>query len=141
MSAASSPDYEQLLGDALRRSGCETGTLHLLEGALLHLKAQCGLPAHVAEIVRQVPLGKGMAGLAAERREPVQTCNLQSDASSDIRPGAKAVPVQASVALPMLQGGELKGVLGLARAQSHEWSAEEIAQMLSLASGLAAQLP
>lgn len=44
----------------------------------------------------EIPIGKGMAGIAAERRQPVEMCNLQiemcnlqTDTSEIARPGAK----------------------------------------------------
>ena len=127
---------------ALRHHDCQTGTLHLLDpfDGQLKLAAQIGLPPHVVQIVTIVPVGKGMAGLAAERLEPVQTCNLQTDATGDIRPGAKAVPVQASIAVPMLIDGALHGVLGLANADYHEWTEEERAALARTASTVARQL-
>lgn len=104
------------------------------------LRSHMGLPPQVADIVAKVPIGKGMAGLAAERREPVQTCNLQQDKTGDIRPGAKAVPVQASIAVPMLVDGELRGVLGVAKGEEHQWTEEEIKALLVTASDIARQL-
>jgi L-methionine (R)-S-oxide reductase len=136
------PPFETLLDTALAAHDCQTGTLHLLDPAtgLLTLAAHIGLPAHVAAIVATVPVGKGMAGLAAERGEPVQTCNLQTDATGDVRPGAKAVPVQASVAVPMWLDGRLRGVLGFARADFHEWSEAELTAMRATASDVARRL-
>jgi signal transduction protein with GAF and PtsI domain len=134
---------DQLLRDALAAHGCSTGTLHVLDPAdgQLKLAAQVGLPDQVAAIVAVVPVGKGMAGLAAQRREPVQTCNLQTDTTGDIRPGAKAVPVQASIAVPMLVEGRLCGVLGFAKAEYHEWSDDELAALAATAAATAGQLP
>jgi L-methionine (R)-S-oxide reductase len=129
-------ENHRLLREALFASQCQTGTLHQLtvESQVLRLVAQVGLPEEVMKLVHEVPVGKGMAGLAAERKEPVQTCNLQTDESGDVRPGAKAVPVQASIALPILsQEEEVLGVLGLARAEEHEWSPEEIEALQLLA--------
>ncbi|MFN0129739.1 MAG: GAF domain-containing protein [Verrucomicrobiales bacterium] len=136
------PSPEQILQQALAAHSCTTGTLHVLDAVDGHLKlaAQTGLPAPVAAIVAVVPVGKGMAGLAAERREPVQTCNLQTDATGDIRPGAKAVPVQASVAVPMIVDGQLRGVLGFARSDYHEWTAEELQALAATATASARQL-
>jgi len=127
---------------ALTAHGCQTGTLHVLDeaGGQLKLTAQIGLPPHVAEIVAVVPVGKGMAGLAAERCEPVQTCNLQTDTTGDIRPGAKAVPVQASIAVPMMLDGRLRGVLGFAKAEYHEWTPGELAALAATATEVAEQL-
>ena len=132
----------ELLETALAAHGCQTGTFHVLEAStgLLTLASQIGLPPHVAAIVATVPVGKGMAGLAAERGEPVQTCNLQTDTTGDVRPGAKAVPVQASVAVPMWLEGRLHGVLGLARADSHEWSEAELAALRATATEVARRL-
>jgi len=136
-----SPD--RLLHDALAAHGCSTGTLHLIDqtDGQLKLAAHVGLPPHVATIVAVVPVGKGMAGLAAERREPVQTCNLQTDTTGDIRPGAKAVPVQASIAVPMIVDGQLRGVLGFAKPEYHEWSANELTALAATATATARQLP
>ena len=134
---------DQLLLQALAAHGCTTGTLHIVDPADGHLKlaAHIGLPPQVAAIVAVVPVGKGMAGLAAQRREPVQTCNLQTDTTGDIRPGAKAVPVQASIAVPMIVDGQLRGVLGFARADYHEWSADELAALADTAADTARHLP
>jgi GAF domain-containing protein len=135
-------DYDDVLAKALAAAGCQIGTLHLVDPAHGHLvlKSHVGLPDAVAQTVATVPIGKGMAGLAAQRREPVQTCDLQTDTSSDIRPGARAVPVQASVALPMVVDGQLVGVLGVAKASRHEWTESELAAMQALAATVAQQL-
>jgi hypothetical protein len=56
-----------------------------------------------------------MAGLAWERDEPVHTCNLKTDETGDVRPGAKAVDANAAVALPVHRpDGNLRGVVGIA---------------------------
>jgi len=133
---------QELLEAALATHHCQTGTLHLLDetDGQLKLAAQLGLPPHVAQIVATVPVGKGMAGLAAERQQPVQTCNLQTDTTGDIRPGAKDVPVQASVAVPMIVNDRLRGVLGFARPDSHQWSPEELDALTATAAATAARL-
>lgn len=134
---------DQFLHRALAAHDCATGTLHVLDDSdgQLKLAAHVGLPDQVAAIVAVVPVGKGMAGLAAQRLEPVQTCNLQTDTTGDIRPGAKAVPVQASIAVPMIVDGRLRGVLGFARPDYHEWSADELAALAATAAETARQLP
>ena len=130
------------LRSALEANGCQTGTLHVFEAGtgVLMLAAHVGLPPQVAAIVATVPVGKGMAGLAAERGEPVQTCNLQTDTSGDVRPGAKAVPVQASVAVPMWLEGRLWGVLGFARTDSYEWSEADLVALQATAADVARRL-
>ena len=65
--------------------------------------------------MRSIPKGKGMAGLAWERDEPVHTCNLKTDTTGDVRPGAKAVDANAAVAIPIHgSSGEIRGVVGIA---------------------------
>ena len=79
-------EEQERLERIVRRFQADTGTLHLLEDGVLVLKGQVGLPPHVVQIVQRVPVGKGMAGLAAERNAPVSACNIQTDTSGDVRP-------------------------------------------------------
>ena len=82
---------QQWLVDYLRTSTAVAGTVHQREGDGLRLCAASNIPEPVQALVRWVPRGKGMAGLALESGEPVQTCNLKDDSSGQVRPGAKAV--------------------------------------------------
>lgn len=47
-----------------------------------------------------------MAGIAAERHQLVQLCNLQKDISGVARPATKETKVEGSIAVPMLLDGE-----------------------------------
>jgi len=77
-------------------------------------------------MIQEVPVGKGIAGLAAERIAPVSLCNLQTDNTGQARPQAKATGMEGSLAVPALdQQGNLFGVLGIAKAQAHDWSEAE----------------
>jgi L-methionine (R)-S-oxide reductase len=81
----------------------------------LALAAAVNIPPKVREVVAVIPRGKGMAGLAWERDEPVHTCNLKTDTTGDVRPGAKAVDANAAVAIPIHGAdGALRGVVGIA---------------------------
>jgi L-methionine (R)-S-oxide reductase len=93
------------------------------------------------EIVGTVPIGKGIAGLAAERREPIALCNLQTDNSGQARPAAKSTGMEGSLAVPMLVGGELRGVLGVAKACEYDWSSGEKELLLAIAVRLGEQRP
>jgi signal transduction protein with GAF and PtsI domain len=120
------------LEDIIASVRAESGTLHALgaDGAL-HLRAAIGIPGPVLAIVAVVPIGKGMAGLAAERRTPVNSCNIQQDASGDVRPGARATGLAGSVCVPILDAsGALLGTLGVAtRAERTFTEGEERALM------------
>jgi signal transduction protein with GAF and PtsI domain len=126
------------LEDALRATlshfGCQAGTVHLLEDGLLKLRGSVGIPPQVTAIVQTVPIGKGIAGLAAERRAPVTICNLQTDDSGQARPGARATGMEGSLAVPMLdENGTLRGVLGVAKAEAYDWPEAETAGVLAIA--------
>lgn len=122
---------QERLEAIVRRFGADTGTIHLLEGGVLRLRAQVGLPPAVAKIVETVPLGKGMAGLAAERNAPVSSCNIQTDATGDVRPGARETGVNGAIVVPIRDAaGCARGALGIGVHREHEYSADETARLL-----------
>lgn len=98
-------------------------------------------PPQLVEIIRTIPIGKGMAGLAAQRIAPVTACNIQTDASGDVRPGAKATGMEGAIVVPMLGAGdELRGTLGIANRQARDWSAEESAAIIECGRRIAGRL-
>lgn len=106
----------------LLRHDAVAGTVHVtVPGDLdtLALRAAVNIPPKVQEVTARVPRGKGMAGLALERGEPVSTCNLQTDKTGDVRPGAKAVAAQAAVALPVQRDGAV-AIVGMAWMNDRE---------------------
>lgn len=106
---------EAWLKQWIASNGGVAGTVHLRQGDDLVLNAAVNIPPKVAAIVNLVPKGKGMAGLAFERNAPVSTCNLKTDTTGDVRPGAKAVDANAAVAIPIHDvRGEVCGVVGIA---------------------------
>ena len=135
--AAASGDLTAALAATVAHFGCQAGTIHLLREGVLQLAAHKNIPPPVVQIIGTVPIGKGLAGLAAERREPVTICNLQTDTSGQVRPGAKATGMEGSLAVPMLAGGELRGVLGIAKAEAYDWPEAETALVLAVATRLA----
>ena len=136
--AAASGDLTAALAATVAHFGCQAGTIHLLREGVLKLAAHHNIPPPVVQIIGTVPVGKGIAGLAAERREPVTICNLQTDTSGQARPGAKATGMEGSLAVPMLAGGELRGVLGIAKADAYDWPEPETALVLAIAARLSA---
>lgn len=117
----------------LNQFKCVTGTLHTLDRAsgLLVLRAQRGIPAVIMDKVARIPVGKGMAGLAAERRAPVQVCNLQTDASGVAKPGARETQMEGSIAAPMLVDQSIvRGVIGIAKPVAYEFTAAEQSLLL-----------
>lgn len=129
---------QTMLDRVVERFGCAVGTMHRWDAVagLLQLQVQRGLPAALLDRVRQIPLGKGMAGIAAERREPVQVCNLQTDVSGVAQARAKETRMEGSVAVPMLVGGEVRGVLGVAKPVAYEFTAAECTLLLEIAAAI-----
>ena len=107
--------------------GAESCTLHAVrdEPTVLHLEGAIGLPDVVRDKVITVPFGKGMAGICAERRSPVSVCNVQTDTSGVVRPGAKETPVCGAVVVPVLAGDSVVGTIGVGRANDEQYSADE----------------
>ncbi len=112
--------------------GGSAGTVHKRdgEGEVLKLWASVNIPPKVQELTATIGKGKGMAGLAWERGKPVQTCNLQTDTSGDVRPGAKSVGAKAAVAIPIYQDQEFWGVVGIAFSHEREL-ADSVLQSLT----------
>ncbi|WP_338847139.1 hypothetical protein V8J88_00295 [Massilia sp. W12] len=125
------PKYQQWLEQNLNQQAAVAGSVHLVRDGALHLVAARNLPPPVLAAVAVVPEGKGMAGLAMQRKIPVSTCNLQTDESGDVRPGARAVQAQAAIAVPVLDGAQgVSAVVGYAWGDQRELD-ETLRQHLS----------
>ena len=123
----SSNDDLSILQSLLADLRADSGTLHAIgaDGAL-HLRCAIGIPEPVLAIVAVVPVGKGMAGLAAERRCAVNSCNIQQDTTGDVRPGARATGLAGSVAVPVLAAdGRVLGVVGVATRAERTFTADD----------------
>ena len=138
-SALATGSPAEVLRATMAHFDCQAGTVHLLKEGVLALAAQVNIPPTVAQLIQTVPLGKGLAGLAAERREPISLCNLQTDTTGQARPAAKTTGMEGTIAVPMLDGENLRGVLGIAKATAHDWTDAEKAELLALAARFAAQ--
>ena len=66
-------NWQELLENIITAFDCTTGTIHTLDKStnLLMLKSQKGIPDFLLPKMSIIPIGKGMAGIAAERRQPV----------------------------------------------------------------------
>jgi L-methionine (R)-S-oxide reductase len=113
----------------------DSGTIHFLgDDGHLHLAAvTAGMPAPVLATIQRKPVGKGMAGLAVERREPVNACNIQTDTSGDVRPGALATALAGAIVVPIFKGEEVIGALGIANRRERSFADEEVAGLMRAA--------
>ena len=126
---------EPVLRVVLKHFNSETGTIHKLDEAsqLLHLAAQAGLPPHMLDIVKTIPVGKGIAGETAAKRIPVTICNLQTDKSGVAKPAAKQTGVGGALCVPITSGDTLLGTFGIGTMREHEYTAAEINSLLDVA--------
>jgi L-methionine (R)-S-oxide reductase len=120
-------DYDEALRQILAEFKAQIGTIHTLEpDGMLHMRAHSkGIPEPVLAASRVIPVGKGIAGLAVERKAPVNMCNLQTDKSGDARPGAKASGAMGSLCVPMMDGERAAGALGIAAMGERQFTKEE----------------
>lgn len=135
------PDWQAVLAEVLQEFSCVTGTIHRTDPAtgMLSLLAHQGIPPFVLDKINAIPFGKGIAGCAAERQEPVQLCNLQIDPSGVAKPAARQTNVQGALAVPILAEGKVLGVLGIGKMQPYDFTADEIAAVQAIAEILANQ--
>jgi len=117
--------------------GGVAGTVHSRTDDVLTLSASLNIPPPVIEKTRVIPKGKGMAGLAWSRDQIVSTCDLKTDQTGDVQPGARAVNAHAAAAIPVHDAsGALRAVVGIAFMGERDFSAAELAAFAHAAQSL-----
>ena len=136
---ADGQSWDLLLTTILTALDADSGTIHIIgEDGVLHLAAaSAGIPQVVLDTVRHVPVGKGMAGLAVQRKQAVNACNIQTDTSGDVRPGARVTGLQGSVVVPILRGDVALGALGVATRRERTFTRDEEELLLEVGRALA----
>jgi len=127
---------EQSLRAVLEHFHSETGTIHLLdrEQQLLHLAAQLGLPPQMTDLIRVIPVGKGIAGQTVARGQPVTMCTLQTDTSGVARPGARQSGIGGMVCVPLRNGEAIVGAIGIGTTRPYEYTPDETRQLEEIGS-------
>jgi putative methionine-R-sulfoxide reductase with GAF domain len=132
-------DPRAWLAGVLSEFSCQTGTLHRADGEWLDLVAQVGVPEELMPKIARIPFGKGIAGVAAERREPVELCNLQQDLGGVAKEDARKTQVSGSIAVPILgPDGRVLGTLGIGKYAPYDFPEAEKARIAEIAAGVAA---
>ena len=129
------------LESILEKFSCQTGTIHRTDGSgkFLDLVAQIGVPKSVLDKIVHIPFGKGIAGAAAETKEPVELCNLQQDLGGVAKADARKTGVAGSLAVPILStdGDKVLGTLGIGKFQPYDFTPAEIEQLAGYAAEIA----
>ena len=114
-----------------QRFRSETGTIHILdsEKRLLHLASQVGLPPQILEVVKTIPVGKGIAGQVIAQNKPVSICNLQTDSSGVAKPGAKQTGVGGALCVPLRDGEKTVGTIGIGTIRQQEYTPDETREL------------
>ena len=135
-------DWSEFLNSVAGDFDCITATLHRLDPADQHLKmvAYQGIPPQIMPMIQSIPVGKGIAGAAAERLAPVELCNLQTDTSGVAKPDAKQTKVQGSLAVPVMDDDRLCGTLGIGKVVPYDFSEAEKAKLMEIAADVASRL-
>ncbi len=130
---------EKALGQILSDFQSETGTIHWLdaEKQLLQLSAQVGLPPQMLDVIKTIPVGKGIAGQTVAQNKPVTICNLQTNTSGVAKPGAKQTGVGGALCVPMNRDGKIIGTLGIGTRRQHEYTPEETQRLQEVANLIA----
>jgi signal transduction protein with GAF and PtsI domain len=134
-------DVNEELAQIVRSFKADSGTVHVLQrdGFLHLLAATQGLPEPVLATIARVPVGKGMAGLAVQRGCPVDACNIQTDTSGDVRPGAKATGLAGAIVVPLFRGEATVGALGIGNRGERAFTAVEVEDLIAAGRRLAAR--
>jgi signal transduction protein with GAF and PtsI domain len=126
------PRLENALYEAIAKLGADAGTIHLKAHASdeLLLAASHEIPHHLLDKIRVIPWGKGMAGAAAARGEPINFCNLQIASSPDIHDDARAAGMRGAIVVPMMSGNDVVGTIGVGSRSERTFTQKEIGWLL-----------
>jgi L-methionine (R)-S-oxide reductase len=126
---------EQILHVVLAKFHSETGTIHRLDDQTqtLHLVSHAGLPPQILEVVKTIPVGKGIAGQVILQNQPVSICNLQTDTSGVAKPGAKQTGMGGALCVPIRDGDKIAGTLGIGTRREHEYTPDETRELEEIA--------
>ncbi len=135
-------DWLALLHEILGEFSCQTGTVHriALDGSEhLTLVVQIGVPERLLEKISHIPFGKGIAGVAAATKQPVELCNLQQDLGPAAMPDARQTGVAGALAVAIFSpcGEQVIGTLGIGKYVPYGFTEEEKIHLAAHAKRLA----
>ncbi len=97
-----------------------------------------GIPEEVLELIESIPRGKGMAGQAWLNKKPVTTCNLKTDPSQTIQPGARSVDARSAIAIPIADENGVHSVVGFAFKEDRDFGSGVVDKLSAIAARICA---
>ena len=123
------PIFETVAESAVRLCGADKAVILRFDGELLHTVVAHNASPELAEFMRQNPIRPGpgsTAGRAALERRTTQIADVMAD--PEYTYGSKAIdPLRTVLAVPMLKGDELLGVILTYRLEVKPFSEKQIA--------------
>ncbi|SFM69301.1 GAF domain-containing protein [Streptomyces sp. cf124] len=136
------PEVDAWLAEFVARNAGFAGSVHLAEPAEpaesaesagegeIVLVASYNLPVSVRNGTAVIPIGKGMAGTAAQRREPVAVSDFQTDTTGVAVRAGRAAGAMGSLTLPVFDPADdtLVAVVGIGFTERRDFTTEETAK-------------
>ena len=121
---------DEALDAVLAVTSAESAEVWLADGEELVLSRQRGEELAAFRTHTRLPIGRGIPGLAAERREPVVSHDLPLEPQCP-RAAIAAHGFTSSCALPLVSGDALVGVLGVASRRCSAFTSPEERRLLT----------
>jgi sigma-B regulation protein RsbU (phosphoserine phosphatase) len=129
---AAAADLRVLLESLLDRLEVDVVTLLRFDAASDHLVTMLTVSEQSVSVGQhRVPVGRGLAGRVAEARTPITLDDVADD--DLLNPVLYEMGVRSVMALPLLAGNRLLGVLKVGTRHAHHFSAKNVEQAEALA--------
>jgi GAF domain-containing protein len=125
---------ERVVGAAVELVGGSLARLWLLDddGERLTLGASAG-PVAAPEGLRELAVGEGLVGLVVKRRAAVTMPDLLGDSRVRNTARLRAEGIVSAAAVPLMVGARIIGALAVGTQERHDYTAEELSLLQSLA--------
>lgn len=129
---AADADLRALLGEVLARLAVDVVTVLRFDLASNHLVTMVTVSGQrVSSGPHRVPLGRGLAGRVAANRSVIALDDVRED--DLLNPALRALGIRSVMALPLLSGDHLIGVLKVGTRRTRHFSADDAARAAELA--------
>lgn len=125
-------DLRMLLAEVLARLGVDVVTVLRFDPASDHLVTMVTVSEHrVNSGQHRVPLGRGLAGRVGQSRLPIALDDIADD--DLLNPAIYALGIRSVLAVPLVGGDRLLGVLKVGTRNARRFGPEDVARAVTLA--------